>query len=62
MGADGDAFDAQLALVDDDSVLDHLLQLGDAVLHQTLRVLGLVVPAVVEQAKKLGNLDEAADD
>ena len=58
MGADGDAFDAQLALVDDDSVLDHLLQLGDAVLHQTLRVLCLIVLAVLGQvAVAAGFLD-----
>ena len=49
MGAHRHAVHTQLALINDDSVLDHLLQLGDAVLHQTLGVLGLVVLAVLRQ-------------
>ena len=49
MGTDRDVLNTQLALVDDDSVLDHLLQLGDAVLDQTLGVLGLIVLAVLGQ-------------
>ena len=58
MGAHRHAVHAQLALVDDDGVLDHLLQLGDAVLHQTLGVLGLVVLAVFRQvAVAAGFLD-----
>ena len=58
MGTDRDVLNAQLALVDDDSVLDHLLQLGDAVLDQTLGVLGLIVLAVLGQvAVAAGFLD-----
>ena len=47
VGAHRDIVHAQLALVDYNCVLDGLLQLGDAVLHQTLRILGLVVLAVL---------------
>ena len=58
MGADGNVLHTQLALVDDDSILDHLLQLGDAVLDQTLGVLGLIVLAVLGQvAVAAGFLD-----
>ena len=58
VGTDRDVLNAQLALVDDDSVLDHLLQLGDAVLDQTLGVLGLIVLAVLGQvAVAAGFLD-----
>ena len=58
VGAHRHAVHAQLALVDDDGVLDHLLQLGDAVFHQTLGVLGLVVLAVFRQvAVAAGFLD-----
>ena len=49
VGANSNAVHAQLALVDDHSVLDHLLQLGDAVLHQTLGVLGFIVLAVLRK-------------
>ena len=58
VGTDRDVLNAQFALVDDDSVLDHLLQLGDAVLDQTLGVLGLIVLAVLGQvAVAAGFLD-----
>ena len=58
MSTDRDVLNAQLALVDDDSVLDHLLQLGDAVLDQALGVLGLIVLAVFRQvAVAAGFLD-----
>ena len=51
VGAHRDIVHAQLALINDDGVLDHLLQFGDAVLHQTLRILGLVVLAVLRQVE-----------
>ena len=58
VGANRNAVHAQLALVDDHSVLDHLLQLGDAVLHQTLGVLGFIVLAVLRKvAVAAGFLD-----
>src|SRR5699024_5088877 len=49
VGAHRNAVHAQLALVDDLDVLDHLFQLGDTVLDQALGVLGLVVFAVLGQ-------------
>ena len=58
VGAHRDGVHAQLALVDHADVLDHLLQLGDAVLHQALGVLGFVVLAVLGQvAVAAGFLD-----
>ena len=58
VGAHGNVIHAQFALVDYNCVLDGLLQLGDAVLHQTLRILGLVVLAVLRQvAVAAGFLD-----
>ena len=54
----GNVIHAQLTLVDQNCVLDGLLQLGDAVLHQTLRILGFIVLAVLRQvAVAAGFLD-----